>query len=347
MFKEKKVLFFCVKFFGYETVIREKLEDLGAVVHYYDERPKNDLLTKALIRINKNVVKKSIDEYYKNILKEIEGIEFDYLFIIKAEVTPKWFLETFRQNNQKTESVLFLWDSIVNCGNVSNSLHLFDKKYTFDYEDTKQYDLDFQPLFYAQSYANIAKDTEYEYDLLFVGTAHTDRYGICKKIEKKCIEFGLNPYFYYFLQSPYVFYHKKIFEEGFSRVEKKDISFATLGSSDNIALYQKSNVILDIQHTKQTGLTMRTLETLGAARKIITTNPKVKYYSFYQPENVLIIDRNNPIINKVFFEQDYKAIDKAVLYSYSIEGWLKNMFEPENMPSYLDEKAYNEAFEML
>lgn len=345
MFKEKKILFFCVKFFDYEIKIKRKLEELGATVYYYDERPKNDLLTKALIRINKNVINKSIEEYYEKILKETEDIEFDYLFIIKAEVTPKWFLETFRKNNPKTEFVLFLWDSIVNCGNVSNALHLFDKKYTFDYDDTKKYDLNFQPLFYVQSYADIANYKAYQNDLLFIGTAHTDRYRICKKIEKQCIEFGLNPYFYFFLQSPYVFYHKKIFEEGFSNVQKEDISFVSLTHSDTVRLYKKSSVILDIQHTKQTGLTMRTLETLGAGRKIITTNPRIKYYSFYQPENVLIVDRDNPIINKSFFEQDYKPIDKDILYSYSIESWLKNMFESENdMLSYLDKKAYNKAF---
>ncbi len=80
-FKDKKILFFSPKFFDYEKEIKKELEDLGAKVIYYDERPQNDFFTKVFIRLNlKSFIYKRINDYYKNILEsikneEIEGVE--------------------------------------------------------------------------------------------------------------------------------------------------------------------------------------------------------------------------------------------------------------------------------
>ena len=58
----------------------------------FDERPKNNFLTKAIIRINKNFIKKIITNYYKRIISEIKNKSIDYLMVIRGEVIPKWFL---------------------------------------------------------------------------------------------------------------------------------------------------------------------------------------------------------------------------------------------------------------
>ena len=48
-FSGKKILFISAKFFGYEVEIKKKLESFGSEVDFYDERPKNDFMTKKLL----------------------------------------------------------------------------------------------------------------------------------------------------------------------------------------------------------------------------------------------------------------------------------------------------------
>ena len=45
--------------------------------------------------------------------------------------------------------------------------------------------------------------------------------------------------------------------------------------------------MLDVSHSAQTGLTIRTIETIGARRKLITTNTEVVKYALYDPSRVL------------------------------------------------------------
>ena len=45
----KKVLFFSVKTFNLEKSIVKKIEELGAFVDYFDERPNNNNFTKACL----------------------------------------------------------------------------------------------------------------------------------------------------------------------------------------------------------------------------------------------------------------------------------------------------------
>lgn len=57
------------KFFGYEIEIKKELENLGARVIYFDERPKNDFFTKVFIRLNlKKLIKNDIEKYFRNII---------------------------------------------------------------------------------------------------------------------------------------------------------------------------------------------------------------------------------------------------------------------------------------
>ena len=86
-----------------------------------------------------------------------------------------------------------------------------------------------------------------------------------------------------------------------------------------------SGVVLDIQHPRQTGLTMRTIEMIRAEKKIITTNPDVSKYDFYNPNNILIIDRKNPKLDVSFFRTKYQPIPKSIYEKYSLNKWIDDV----------------------
>ena len=107
----------------------------------------------------------------------------------------------------------------------------------------------------------------------------------------------------------------------------KNISFKPKSSKELSEIVSESKVILDVNDIKQQGLTIRTLETLLAGKKIITTNADIINYDFYNPENVCVIDREHIQIPKNFFEKKYVPIEYKILKKYTAEGWVRDVFK--------------------
>jgi hypothetical protein len=88
----------------------------------------------------------------------------------------------------------------------------------------------------------------------------------------------------------------------------------------------KSKTVLDLLRDEQAGLSFRIFEALGFQKKIITSNKYVQEFDFYNPENILIIDPENPDIPKSFFETPYVPIPQEIYRKYSLEGWVEDVF---------------------
>lgn len=326
--KDKRILFLSVQTFNYEKAIANKLKTLGAQLDYFDERPVNSIFVKGIIRFKRSLYQKKINSYYNLILQKTESTCYDFFFLIKGEVVPSFFLEAFKKRNPKCEFLFYTWDSFKNNPNALSILEYFDKKFTFDCNDAIKHNLNFRPLFFIDEYEKINKleYKEKKYDLLFLGTAHSDRYKISNAVVNWCKENELSAFAYYFMQSRLVFIFKSIFDNSFNGFEYKKLNFNSLKIEDIINLYKISSVILDINHPDQNGLTMRTFEALGAGRKIITTNQEIKKYSFYNEKNIFVIDRENIKLNKSFFESPFVAIQGELRHNMSLTGWLKTIF---------------------
>ena len=117
----------------------------------------------------------------------------------------------------------------------------------------------------------------------------------------------------------------KVIKREFRNTNERDFSFVKMNVKDISHIVDRSKVILDIEHPKQVGLTMRTIEMIGMNKKIITTNKDIVNYDFYDPENILVISRQNPMIPSSFFENDYKPVKKEVYDKYDIENWINDV----------------------
>ena len=328
MFQGKKILFFSISFFDYQTEIKNKLVELGAEVDYFDERPKNTFLYKSLIRLNKKLVKTPINNYYKDILSKTKTTNYDYVFFIKGEVVTPKILEELKQQQKDAKFILYLWDSIKNIKSVKNIFPLFDKILSFDLSDTNENSfLHFRPLFYLDTYAQLPLiQEEYDNDLFFIGTAHPDRYPVLMKSRDFLKANNLKSYFFIYLQDWRIYYIWKLFHKSFRKAKKSDFEFKPINKEEIKTIIKNTTCVLDIEKSIQTGLTMRTLEVLGARRKLITTNKTVKEYDFYNENNIFIIDRENPVISAEFIKKKYQEIDQDVYVKYSLEYWLNEVF---------------------
>ena len=323
----KRILFFSAHLFGYQNDIRLVMESVGAIVDYYDERPANNFLVKGVIRINRNLLAGYINHYYNKIIKETLQKEYDYVFFIKGESISASNVRRLKQFHPEANFIIYHWDSIANNSNAQNLLPYFDRVFSFDKIDCERLGLHFLPLFYTPDYANIPYyDKEIKYDMLFVGTTHSDRYKLVKRIEEQIIKMGGLCLTWFYFPSKILYYKMKIQNSYLRQIPVHTFHFKPMSKELLLQLYAGSRIIVDVQHPKQTGLTMRCIETLGAKRKLITTNYYITEYDFYNPDNILVVDRNLPYVPEKFLNEPYRDTPKEIYESYSIKNWLSSIF---------------------
>jgi hypothetical protein len=327
-FQGKSILFLSPSFFGYEVAIKDKLVELGANVFNVDDRPSNSLVTKGLIRIHKGLAKDIINKYYADVAERCAQEEFDVIFLLNPEALPLSFLEVCKLRWPKAYYVMYMWDSIKNRKHTLDFLPYCDRVFTFDRGDAKAYGFSFRPLFYLDAYGAVRQGEKpnYKYDLCFMGTAHSDRYPIVREVRDWCCERGLSCFFYFYVQGKGMYWVNSFRSKG-AMPGMEEVSFTKMSVADIVGVVAASRAVLDIQHPKQTGLTMRTLETLGAGRKLVTTNLDVQEYSFYHHKQVQVIDRMKPseALDLEFFRDEVCYLPIEKIEGSSIRNWLKEI----------------------
>jgi len=316
----KRVLLIAPRFFGYEIDIKNEIERRGASVDWLQDRPFDAPLMMALTKISPTLVTESINNLYQNKLYEFGATHYDYIFVVNGQTLSKKMLQFLRSNFPTSKTILYMWDSIKNRRSVVGNLNLFDETYTFDPQGYRDYGMKMRPLFFSKGFENpICQD--HEYDLSFVGTAHCDRYSVIKKLSKN-LNPSLSTFWYLFLQAPWVFYGYRLVKVSMRGAQLNEFNFKPLDKTKVESIFSTSKAILDIEHPKQTGLTMRTFEAMGAQKKLVTTNSLISNYDFFNVDNVCILDRTNPIVPQEFFEKPFRPLPKNVYQRYTIEGWL-------------------------
>ncbi|MDR2408296.1 MAG: hypothetical protein LBE13_09340 [Bacteroidales bacterium] len=319
----QRILIISSKFFGYQERIAERLKYHGAFVSLLDGRPDNSFLTKTIMRYFPFVYRNKINNHYRNLIKN----EFDQILIINPEYLSRNIILSLKEKTMASWLILYMWDSFLNKKKIASAIKYFDKVLTFDSDDAERLNVFFRPLFFS-SRCQGKKEYHDEIDISFIGTGHSDRVRIIEMIKKQCMDLQLHYYFYLFLPSRFIFYFHKITNKYFKKIKKTYFHYDHIDYEEYIRISESSKMIVDIEHPKQKGLTMRTFEVLGKRRKLITTNGNIKNYDFYNSSNILIIDRLNPIINIDFINTDYQPLPKKIYYKYSIDGWLEDIFTP-------------------
>ena len=324
--QNNKILLVMPQFFGYETQISGKLRSRGADVTFVGDRPSLSTLAKIATRISPGMMKPFADRHFRNIFGSIAADSFDYILIIKGESMSIAVTKEMFARFPSAKKIFYLWDSFKNSKGAFTKLSLFDEVLTFDPVDAKQTPgVRFRPLFYADSYLARHESMKPAIDVLFVGTAHTDRFPVLRKL-REALPPGTRVYYYLFLASKLVFWGRKVLDPRLKHSGIADFKFVPLSGSENAALFQQAFAIADVERKVQRGLTMRTLEVLAAHKKLITTNAQVRDYDFYDSNNILVIDRNEPVVPADFFNTDFRAGDPSILQRYSLDGWIDDVF---------------------
>ncbi|CAM4016980.1 hypothetical protein [Arcobacter cloacae] len=315
----KKILFIGIGFYDYESTIKKSLEKYGSIVDFYLEQPSyllSGLYGKIInkLKYQKNIVKK----HHQKILHETKVKKYDIVFVLKGENLTTDFIKDLKYQQKNATFIMYQWDSIERVSNALEMIPYFDRVFSFDRIDCEKYEkLEFRPLFFRES-----KDEEifdYKYDLVFIGWLHADRMELIKKVEDICKIKNIKTFIYLF--TGIKTYISFLLKKQSQNLYIKPLSYHKVNDYHNSA-----KVILDLPHPLQNGLTMRTIEAIGANKKLITTNQDIKNYDFYDEDNISILDKENIDIRNDFFDKPYKKVSKDIKNNYSLDSWIEDVF---------------------
>ena len=318
-------------FFDYPKQIKLELEKIGYNVDFFDDRPSTNSLVKSIIKINKNYINGYINKYFHWIMNTISDTKYDVVLLISGQSLSfsETMIKELRASQTSARFILYQWDSQKNFPYIVKMHKFFDVRYSFDKVDTEQDgDLKFLPLFYTEIYEEIGKKqhNQYVYDCSYIGTAHPQKYMYINKMSQELKTVLPNQFIYHYMPSKLKYLYHKARDKEFKKAKYKEFKRVKISSKNVMDIFEMSRCILDAPQAGQSGLTIRSIECLGAKRKLITTNSDIRYYDFYNESNILIFD-DNVDVNSAFFTNDYQDIPEEIYEKYSLRSWLKTMLD--------------------
>ncbi len=332
--KNKTILIIMPKFYSYQTKMREDLEARGAFVKFYDEEPEKTqyLILKNLEKLfkKKNIFEKFNKQLAERIIAEQPADGYDFLLVIRGNIMTPDIVNTIKEKALKSgaKTVYYAWDSFENMRHKGELGKVFDYRATFDSVDAKN-DPDYEllPLFYSDDFDadKLQQPEEYKYDYVSVSAFFPFRYKYFKAFKdanpdkKLCLKIYL---------PKNVYRGKKLTDPKLVKDLDMDIiSFEPFSPAQIRDLCLQSKAVLDLAHEQQQGLTMRTMETLGIKRKLVTNNVHLKEYEFYNETNDYVWDGENFVFpGDEWLDKPYVE-NEEVRRKYSIHSWLDNLLK--------------------
>lgn len=325
----KKILLISPVFFGYEKKIQRELEVQGWDVTFSDTRPSNTFLTKLLIRLGVTfLIRNQLKNHHSTILELIKNNNFSKILFVNPEGFGERFFQTLRCISPDVDIRLYLWDSIDNKPLIKTTLKYYNKCFTFDRSDAAQLkNFKFLPLFYSNEYENINLKLKRDYDFVFIGTVHSQRMKVVEYFRTWSEQEKKNFFYYLFIQSRIIYWVRRLTDVNFAQYKDYTFSFKSLSVEEILDIFSSTKAVIDIEHDKQNGLTMRTFEVLASGIKLITTNKDIINYDLYHPDNVYIINRYNIDFESAFLATPFKPYSPEVIGKYKLSSWIESLVE--------------------
>lgn len=317
-----KLLFIAPMFYGYQDIIKRELEAKYDKVWFKNELPFNvGMLYYGIRRISGFLARVLLDKYNINLVKFVEKNRPNRIFIIRGCGIYEDTLKKIKLNQPGVEIVNYQWDSIHNNPNGLVISIYANRNYSFDLQDVSKYpQFTHIPLFHCWSEQQIAKarlnDTKKDIDLLFVGGYHSGRHIIVKKATRDIEQKGYKMWSHIFV--PRLSYLRDKCTK--RALDKDSLTTYKLSKDEYFELLCRSKVVLDIQSLTQTGATMRSIETLAASRKLVSTNKMLENEQFFSPVNIMIWNVNEQLeLSELMYNDFDHSKDDEI---YSVNQWI-------------------------
>lgn len=240
---------------------------------------------------------------WKNKLSNFDAVIFFLYDSIEA-------IEFIKKKNPNIKIIIWYWNPVNKClikpEKVQNKLNEF---WTFDLTDSVNFKLNYNTPFYFKNI--LLHKNDLIYDVIFVG-------------EDKGRAEKLNEYKYILnsLKLSTFFHIVDDYKHRFSARKVKPISYGFY-----LKKLAQSKVIFDFLQEGQTGLSLRSMESIFFNKKLITNNINIKHYDFYRKENIFILNNDDITMLKNFVDSDYLELPKNIIDNYDFQNWAKRFFD--------------------
>lgn len=310
----RRVLVVGRDYFFYTRSIVQALQDsLGAQVTYLPITPENPVYS-GFKRIP-GAAQWWIRRHHRQCIKRLQGESFHTVLFIQVHQLEQELVSLYRRTFESARFVLYYWDSL-RTHDYRPYLKYFDASWSFDREDVcREPRLSFLPLFYCERFDALRARTDFKHDLVFIGTAlNLQRYARVEQFRAWARDAGVD-FVDYLYVSP-VFYIRQLLRGR----RLRGVHFRTLSSEALVELYGASRAVLDLPGNEQTGFTMRTFESLGAGRKLVTTQRELVNEPFFDPHEVFVLGLHGDYPPLSFLRAP--ARPAAFIQDYSLRNWL-------------------------
>ena len=186
--------------------------------------------------------------------------------------------------------------------------------YTFDPDDAKKFGMKFKHFYYGG--ADVCLDgIKIINDVFFVG-ADKERLNSLKRLQIQFKRLGIS-YKMIITGTPHKFYSK----------DDKKLLSPPISYDEVIQSVAESRAVLDITKDRQSGITLRPMEAMMLDKKLVTNNPNVKKYDFYNPENIFILQERDIEELPIFLRSAVVPVPNSIKNEYRFEEWSKEFFE--------------------
>ena len=319
-----KILILSYNFFGYEKEIIEELKMNYEIKYVNLELTFLEMLYLYFIQIILSIKKRK--EIYSKIINKklkIKNSDFkniDILFVLGFNEFNQNNFDFLNNNFNIKEKYLYLWDDVTRVKEFSLYKKYFNQIYSFDKKDCQDNEFIYRPTFYSKRLEKLEKN-KIKYEISFVGAYSIKRNFYLKNI----IDKNFTNKFIYLYMDLKKYLKDYIFNLNY---KVKDINFFKISKEKYNLIMSQSEIVIDLLQFNQTGVTQRTLDALYLNKKIITNNEYIKNYDFYNSNNILIINENTTEKEiRNFKNKKYIEINKEIIEYYSLERWIKDIFE--------------------
>jgi hypothetical protein len=323
----RRALLVCPPFFSYHHAIGDALRERGYEVTWWSDRAGEGFAYKLAMRLAPRVVGGWSTGHFLRKLEALPPFEVDDVLVVKGEALSRRAVRAIAERWPAAALHLYLWDGIENVPNARALAPLFESVATFDPVDAKRFGWRYRPLFSRIGLSPPDTRSDQQVDWAFVGTLHSDRHRVLQRIrrcnpELRGVILGFVPGFAMMVG-------RRLTDWTLTFAPRATIRTRAIQKSEVLAVTGDARAIVDVEHPRQRGLTMRTIETLLMGKKLITTNRFAVESDLYHPSRIHVISRERPEIPREFFESPFEPIPGAVAARYLLSGWLADLLQDD------------------
>lgn len=320
------VLLVSPRTFTYHEVICDTLRRMGYRVTWWDERASRHTAYKLALRLLPGITARWTAGHYLRALHALAGEQVTHMLVIKGEGLSRQVVLAMRQQFADAAMGYYLWDGLDNVRGARGIADVFDAVASFDPVDAAAQGWRHRPLFssFARPGQAAPAPVAKSFDWCFIGTLHSDRHRVIHRLRQRggpavrSFVFGFSP-------SRWMLAVRRLTDWTLWSAPPGSLSTVPLPASQVQDIVARSAAVLDVEHPRQRGLTMRTIETLMAGHKLVTTNAHITDSDLFHPSRAQVISRQAPAIPPAFLQQPFEPLPAALRQRYTCEGWLAEL----------------------